>query len=324
MAKWKHTHLFFLLPILFLFTFIYHLESWNSSSTWSFLKGTFFGYRKTSSSSITIVTAYWNLGTFQKGFSKTFTKNTYLTWAKTFQYLTNPLVVYTDCAEFRDLMKKLRSEGKLNYETEIFFVKRKTLWPFQLVDRIKKVFTQPGYPIHYPNTVNPFYAASQHAKYAVMSDAVQRNLFNTPCYAWLDIGYFRDLVGNNESFELKIPPNFDQSRVAVNLVFNQSMGMDPFRIFRGNIVWVGGGIIIGTRKVVIEFEKLYHKAVLYFLEKNLMNTDQQVLFSMYTNHGRRTLKPKIELQLYIPRGHGNIWFYLGYLCRAVVNQTEIT
>ena len=76
--------------------------------------------RKLSSSEMTIVTAYWNLGTFRKGSSQTFTKNTYLTWTKSFKYLTNPLMIYTDSEEFRDTMQKLRSEGNLTYETEFF------------------------------------------------------------------------------------------------------------------------------------------------------------------------------------------------------------
>lgn len=55
---------------------------------------------------VTIVTAYWNLGTFQKGVGGLkFSTNTYFKWASTFKYLVNPLVVYTDCKEFKELME---------------------------------------------------------------------------------------------------------------------------------------------------------------------------------------------------------------------------
>lgn len=101
------------------------------------------------------------------------------------------------------------------------------------------------------------------------------------------------------------------------------MNTRPFSIFRSNIVWVGGGLFIGTRNVVIEFEKLYERAVLYFLDQKLMNSDQQVLYSLYSQEGRKALKPNIELQLYTPTGGGNPWFYLGYLCRKVVNRTKV-
>lgn len=279
--------------------------------------------RKISHSNLTVVTAYWNLGTFRKGSSQTFTTNTYLTWTKTFQYLMNPLVIYTDCVQFRDLLTKLRSDGKLEYQTELVFINRTTLWPFSLLDKIKQVYSQPGYPAHYPNTVNPAYSAAQHAKYAVVSDAVRRNLYNTSYFAWLDIGYFRDLVKSTQFFELKIPPNLDSSRLAVNLVFHQRMDTRPYSIFRSNIVWVGGGLFIGARDVVTEFEKIYEKAVLYFLDQKLMNSDQQVLYSLYSKEGRKALKPTIELQLFHPTGGGNPWFYLGYLCRNIVNRTNV-
>lgn len=315
-----------------------HLVSNKTSneSTWNFLSNIFPKERKyvdgnapngtsqkISHSNLTVVTAYWNLGTFRKGSHQTFTTNTYLTWTKTFKYLMNPLVIYTDCVQFRDLITKERSEGKLEYQTELVFINRTSLWPFSLLDKIKQVYSQPGYPAHYPNTVNPSYSAAQHAKYAVVADAVRRNLYNTSYFAWLDIGYFRDLIGSNQYFELKIPPNFDSSRLAVNLISHLGMNTRPYSIFRSNVVWVGGGLFIGTRNVVIEFEKLYERAVLYFLDQKLMNSDQQVLYSLYSQEGRKALKPNIELQLYTPTGGVNPWFYLGYLCRKVVNRTKV-
>jgi hypothetical protein len=46
------------------------------------------------------------------------------------------------------------------------------LWAFQLIDKIKAVFSQPGYPKHIPNTIMPAYSATQHAKYALVSNAI--------------------------------------------------------------------------------------------------------------------------------------------------------
>ncbi|XP_062607597.1 uncharacterized protein LOC134269424 isoform X2 [Saccostrea cucullata] len=274
-------------------------------------------------SNLTVVTAYWNLGTFQKGSTGKlhFSTNTYFSWATSFKYLVNPLVVYTDSKEFKELMEKLRAD-RMN-TTAIYLVNRTEIWPFQLVDQIKAVYSQPGYPKHYPNTVNPGYAAAQHAKYAVVAKAVQKQIFRAPYYVWLDIGYFRDISNRKVFFELNIPPGFDPKKLAVNRVNDLSMNIDPFSIFRHNIVWVGGGMFVGSEKLILDFEKLYHKAVLYFLDQKLMNSDQQVLYSMYSKKGREALKPNIELQLYIPKGSGNPWFYLGYLClKDVVRQNS--
>lgn len=267
---------------------------------------------------VTIVTAYWNLGTFQKGVGGLkFSTNTYFKWASTFKFLVNPLVVYTDCKEFKELMETLRSD-RLN-NTMIYLLNRTELWPFQLVTQMKSVLDQPGYPKHYPNTVIPEYPAAQHSKYAVVAETIRKGVFANPYFAWLDIGYFRDVVERNVDFTLDIPPGFDPGKISVNRVEGLSMNIDPFTIFRKNIVWVGGGIFLGKGEALLQFEQLYHRAVKYFLDQQLVNSDQQVLYSMYSKKGREALKPNIELQLYIPKGSGNPWFYLGYLCRKEVS-----
>lgn len=267
---------------------------------------------------VTIVTAYWNLGTFQKGVGGLkFSTNTYFKWASTFKYLVNPLVVYTDCKEFKELMETLRSD-RLN-NTMIYLLNRTELWPFQLVTQMKSVLDQPGYPKYYPNTVIPEYPAAQHSKYAVVAETIRKGVFANPYFAWVDIGYFRDVVERKVDFTLDIPPGFDPGKISVNRVEGLSMNIDPFTIFRKNTVWVGGGIFLGKGEVLLQFEQLYHRAVKYFLDQQLVNSDQQVLYSMYSKKGREALKPNIELQLYIPKGSGNPWFYLGYLCRKEVS-----
>lgn len=267
---------------------------------------------------VTIVTAYWNLGTFQKGVGGLkFSTNTYFKWASTFKYLLNPLVVYTDCKEFKELMETLRSD-RLN-NTMIYLLNRTELWPFQLVTQMKSVLDQPGYPKYYPNTVIPEYPAAQHSKYAVVAETIRKGVFANPYFAWVDIGYFRDVVERKVDFTLDIPPGFDPGKISVNRVEGLSMNIDPFTIFRKNIVWVGGGIFLGKGEALLQFEQLYHRAVKYFLDQQLVNSDQQVLYSMYSKKGREALKPNIELQLYIPKGSGNPWFYLGYLCRKEVS-----
>lgn len=271
---------------------------------------------------MTIVTAYFNLGSFQKGYGNTFTSKLYFTWTKTFAYLVNPLVIYTDSKEFEDLMKKHRQ--KFPSKTVIKRIQRDDIWAFRCIDKIKSVYSQPGYPKHHPNTVIPAYSSAQHAKYAVVADAVRQNYFNTEFYAWLDIGYFRDIVSSQVYFRLDAPSNIEKNKLAMNRVYSRSFSEKPYNIMRHNVVWVGGGMFIGTKEIVLKFEKQYHKAVNYFLSKSLMNTDQQVIYSMYSDEGRAALKPDIELQLYIPTGNGNPWFYQGYLCRHAVTNLTVT
>ena len=115
-----------------------------------------------------------------------------------------------------------------------------------------------------------------------------------------------------------VPPDFDPTRLAFNRVNPHVETTDPLKVFRDNMVWVGGGMVIGKGNVLEEYERFYQRAVDFFLDLKLMNTDQQVIYSVYTKKGRQSLKPEIEIQPYLPKPPGNAWFYLGFLCRKVI------
>lgn len=105
----------------------------------------------------------------------------------------------------------------------------------------------------------------------MVADTVRKQVFQNVYYAWLDIGYFRDVVERNVQFELKIPPGFDSKRVSYNRISEFSKTVDPFTIFRNSLLWVDGGMFLGTGEVLLQFEQLYHRALLYFLDEKLMN-----------------------------------------------------
>ncbi len=248
---------------------------------------------------MTLVTAYFDLGRLRKGGG--INKQGYMNWASAYRFITNPLIVYTDSDDFYTFMTKVRTD--FQNKTKIFKIERQSLWAFQLIDKIKAVFSQPGYPKHSPNTIMPAYSATQHAKYALVSNAIRDKHFENDFYAWIDIGYFRNSVKYNNFF-------------AINQVFGYTKGLPPSTIFRSNKVWVAGGMFIGTANLILQFEQLYKRAINYFFDKKIMNTDQQVLYSLYSQKGRQALKPEIELQLYSPGKYPDYpWFYLGYHCR---------
>jgi hypothetical protein len=47
----------------------------------------------------------------------------------------------------------------------------------------------------------PAYSATQHAKYALVSNAIRDKHFENDFYAWIDIGYFRNSVKSNNFFQ---------------------------------------------------------------------------------------------------------------------------
>lgn len=258
---------------------------------------------------VTVVTAYFDIGTFQKGGGNLyFTKDTYLNWASAFKYLRNPLVVFTDSKDFKQTILLLRNETLPI--TRIVDIDKNDSWAFQYKNQIEQIFKSDGYPKHYPNTVIPEYACAQFAKYDVTARAASENSFRTKYTMWLDVGYFRNRK-SKIPFRLTKPSAFNNTFIAMTQVYlNMAMDKKPEDIFKGNIVWVGGGLFFGTTDRVIQYAKQFKKAVEYFLSKSVINTDQQVIYSMFTTHGRIQLKPEIELQLYSSDSGGD-WFYLG-------------
>ena len=94
------------------------------------------------------------------------------------------------------------------------------------------------------------------------------------------------------------------------------MDVDVSLIFKEKLDWICGCIFLGERELVLKYAQQYKKAVDYFLSKNLMNSDQQVLYAMYSNRGRRQLNTSVGLQMFESHNSGyDPWFYLGYLTR---------
>ncbi|ESO85696.1 hypothetical protein LOTGIDRAFT_155187 [Lottia gigantea] len=270
---------------------------------------------KSGSEKVTVVTAYWNLGSFQKGPSKNlvFKSNLYKKWMSTFQYLANPLVAFVDDKKFADHLRHLRRN--MANATKIILIEKSKLWSFGLKDKIHNIYSKPGYPKFYPNTVLPGYSCAQHAKYDAVQMAIEKNYFHTNYFTWLDIGYFREKLESTRLFELILPPQFNPNRISFTEV-GRYEDISLRKIVYENKVWVGGGMALGKSEIFLKFIAEYKKATETFIKMSLMSTDQQVLYGLYSRQGRKLLKPTIELQTY----RSDDWFHLGLLCHRYANK----
>ena len=258
---------------------------------------------------ITIVTAYMNIGKFQKGEGSThFTPGLYHRWVHIFSRIQNPAIAYFERSEDIEYFKKLRNDLPINL-TMIVKVSRDHLWAFGLRERIAKIYAQPNYPKHHPNTVIPNYSCVMHAKYEFMQNTTRSNPFKTRYFAWLDIGLFRDIAAKGEQIKLHLPASFDHTRVAYTEVFHRNVNESAGDIFRQNLVWLCRCYFIAERSVMQRWSAEYMQATELFLSHNLMNTDQQVLYAMFNNRNTTDI-----IQTYKGTGKYNAWFHLGFLC----------
>ena len=262
---------------------------------------------------VTIVTAFFDIGGFQKGSKKgrMFTPKLYQEWMIVFKYLNNPLYVYVDSMKDFETFTIYRQNW--NNKTKIIYINdRKSLWSFGLRKKIAKIYAQKAYPKHHPNTVVAEYSCAMHAKYEVVEKTMQDNKYRTKYFAWLDIGFFRDIKRKTDIFHLHLPPNFNESKIAYNRIgYFHQYGVE--NIMKKNFVWVNGGFFIGRIDIMYTWVKEYMNWTNYFADRGLMNTDQQVIFSMYQKsfkHG-----PKTQLQTYRSDGRYGDWFHLAYVCK---------
>ena len=269
---------------------------------------------------VTLVTAYFDIGEFQKGpkESKTQGPNNYMNWMKAFSKIDNPVVVFLDDDKYVDMLKNIRGES-LSSQTQIIKVTRDDLWAFKLKPDISKIFSDPTYPKYHPYTVVPDYACIVCAKYETMAKAIDANYFGTDYFAWIDIGYWRDEVSSNTpNFHIGLPPGFDESRISYGAV-SEKQNVSSELIFLDKVDWLAGGFFIGHKKQMMLWVRNYMQyAEICIKKRNLMGEDQQVIYAMLNDE---SFKRDVDLQVYGPvarkpgQDADNQWFHLGYLCR---------
>ena len=210
----------------------------------------------------------------------------------------------------------LDTRSHLANKTRVIRVHRSQLRSFRDVEKIRTIYRNPQYPKYSPNTIIAEYPCTQHAKYEFVLEALGKNYFPSKYIAWLDIGYFRYLTERRRNFYIVTPPGMDDSKVAMTEVGRPDWSLDPSDVFRGNLVWVGGGMSVGTRPVFLRFVEEYTRSVDAFLEQGLSNTDQQVIYSMFTPIHNVSYKLQTGIQTYswALDDLSDCWFYLGFLC----------
>ncbi|XP_025084008.1 LOW QUALITY PROTEIN: uncharacterized protein LOC112558035 [Pomacea canaliculata] len=259
-------------------------------------------------SNITFVSAFFDFGNHPKGGGRR-TVEEYYPWSAAFGRVYAPLVFYTDSEKFGSHVQKLRAHMDPRL-THVISVNRSTLWPFEYKDVIARLYARKDYPKHAPNTVVPEYSCSMHAKYACLYDASVTAWFGDNALHSLDRHrILPGLTNPNISYCVTTPKEFDENKVLFNQVYMPNFNLSPRDIFYGNHVWVGGGMFIATREVMLRLCDEYKRAATFLLlNRNLSSTDQQTLYASMTVEGKKDINLTVDIAV-IPQTHD--WFDLG-------------
>lgn len=262
---------------------------------------------------LTLVTAYFNIGAFNKTPNLIFSKNTYYNWMKNFQYVNNCVILYTDDIDLSVQFKSYRRHFQINF-TKVFILKQTSLWAFRLQPRIKEIYDQKGYPI--PGI--PAYSSAMHAKYELVEKVINENILATSYLAWIDIGYLRSNI--SEYFVMKPPTSMKDGHISFSQADFFKSRLTLKEIMYQSKFYIAGGLFIGKPKYLSLFIKDYKIAVESLLRMKLMNSDQQILFAMYSE--KLFFLPRIPIQTFfdeniLRKGGPEKWFYLGKLCQKL-------
>ncbi|CAL1527685.1 unnamed protein product [Lymnaea stagnalis] len=272
---------------------------------------------------ITIVTMYLNIGTFKKTSFFLFSKESYATdhyknWLFSWGKLNNRVIAFFDDDDFIEQFRIKRAHLPDSF-TKIVRISKDQLSAFKYKKQVEEINQHPSFSLSYP----PDYTCTMDAKYDALEMALKMDDIKTSYVAWMDIGLFRRLQEEDPPFTLKVPSDFNSSKLGFSEVTSRKWlsQLTPREIYEKNVVWVAGGFVLGVKKVISEFITAYRNTARELLAQGLADTDQQVIASMYSPD--MASKQKIDIMTYsCPRGsfslygHAYLYFCLPYICKA--------
>ncbi|XP_069103417.1 uncharacterized protein [Argopecten irradians] len=265
--------------------------------------------------SITVITAFFDIGNYSRGGGKSRGPDKYKQWMRVFSWIQNPVIFYTDSEEFEKIFLDFRRNVTSN--TKVIRISRDELWSFQIKPRVTEIYADPKYPKIVPYTTLPDYACITHSKFPLIADAAKRNIYSSKYFTWVDIGYFREIENNTIKFWMEVPAEFDKTKIGATRIFGTRHSASVKTIVRISMNWIGAGIFLGERNVFLTFTKDYKESVLRFLKQGIHSVEQYMIGAMYTKVERIAHPPRVEIQDFKPvRGKTmttDPWFYLGFL-----------
>lgn len=133
---------------------------------------------------------------------------------------------------------------------------------------------------------------------------VRNNPFNSTFFAWVDIGYFRTTMFNNQMMIRQIPPSLKPDQV---LMLNVSL-LDHFN-------YVGGGFIGGYAEGIKRWNTKYY-AIIHNNAHKFIGKEQPWM--------SKTCKETSGLcALVVPdRNHGDPWFFMAPFMAGLANNSS--
>lgn len=260
--------------------------------------------RRRLSPHVTVVTAFWSVG------NSTTVRNGNVTRhdLESLAYVTNPVVAYFDDKNIAASFE----ETRIGLLTKIVILERGSLWAFRQQSNISAALSHTSQS---GAALSSTLICVTYSKYDVLSLAIESNYFGSETFVWLDVTYYREMIGQHgHAFRLTAPPYFMEDNVA----FNAPCSRQPYTVahmFAQGRIWVNSDLIIGNAKQLATFCDEFRREAIKYLTHGLVNTDEQVIYAMFSEYNADV--PLVKIQEYRADTHFDQFHYLGILLREI-------
>ena len=230
----------------------------------------------------TIVSAFFDIGAFQKGTEGIRTAATYRDWLVNFARMENPLVFFAGSEDDVQLMLRIRS-GTL-HPTRVDLVDRHSLRAFSQITRVEELIRNATFPTGHPNTTMAGYSCVQHAKYELIHHALTSGWIDTSHCCWMDCGKIFDVLRLRRdcSYQLlnrpELGPGIHYSKVRPCLP--RSLGEIQSNNGGDGEYCHAGGFFYGATAPMEEWSASYLTHALRYQAEGYVFNDQATLYAM--------------------------------------------
>lgn len=236
----------------------------------------------------------------------------YIKWMKSLLMLNTSIVFFTHKLLI-DIAAEMRPKN-LHYKTKFIVLEMEDFYSYKhFFKEFNETYKKELDTISY--LTPPLYLVWAE-KAGFLKKAIKHNYFNSSCFYWIDVGYFRDKSWNMSKFVKDWPSDKkckNDPRVLLNLLRNfterEINGLLNFNeaehIYLQKTMNTAGGLFGGRADFVIRFCDIYYNTLTEFYQKNIYIGKEQNIFTFI---GFR--HPEIVNLIYT---NGDYYYFANYL-----------
>lgn len=230
----------------------------------------------------TIVTAFFDLGEFQKGAEGVRGPQTYRKWMHNFARIENPLVFFVEQQADAQFVHQIRRSCR--HATRVIEIERTGLRVFSQVDRVAESIRNATFAKASPNTTVAEYSCVQHAKYELLLRAITSGWVGTAYCCWMDCGKIFDSLemADRRLYQLQHRSGYDSGIHYTEARPFQPLALVDIQAGEGGAgeFCYAGGFFYGAAEPMSKWCATYLEHALRYQAAGYVFTDQSTIHAM--------------------------------------------